>query len=267
MKIIDISPEHENTFFCCLEDWSDEMKEAGDNKQRWYERMKDKGIRVKLAQEESGDISGMIQYMPIEHSIFEGENLYAILCIWVHGYKEGVGNHQKKGTGTALLKTAEEDCKELGTNGMVAWGLGIPVWMKASWFRKHGYKVVDKSGISRLIWKPFNEKAVPPKMIKRKKKPGKGKEKVNITMFRNGWCPAMNLIYERTLRASKEFEGYVNVSQYDTVDKEVINEWGITDGLYIDGKAIRMGPPPSYDKIRKKIERRAKRKKSNQLKK
>jgi len=265
MKIIDISPEHENTYFCCLEDWSDEMKEAGDNKQKWYERMKDKGVRVKLAQGDNGEISGMIQYMPIEDSIFEGENLYSILCIWVHGYKEGVGNNQKKGMGTALLNAAEVECKELGTNGMVAWGLGIPAWMKASWFRKHGYKVVDKSGISRLLWKPFNEQAVAPKMIKRKKKPGKGKEKVNITMFRNGWCPAMNLVYERALRASEEFEGKVSIDQYDTVDKEVLNEWGITDGLYIDGKAMRMGPPPSYDKIRKRIEKRARRKKFHQL--
>jgi hypothetical protein len=102
-------------------------------------------------------------------------------------------------------------------------------------------------------------------MIKREKKPGKGIEKVNITMFRNGWCPAMNLVYERTLRASGEFEGKVCIDQYDTVDKEVLNEWGISDGLYIDGKSIRMGPPPSYDKIRKKIEKRARRKKSNQL--
>ena len=265
MKIIDISPEYENTYFCCLEDWSDEMKEAGDNKQNWYERMKDKGVRVKLAQDDEGIIAGMIQYIPIEHSIFEGENLYAILCIWVHGYKEGVGNHQKKGIGTALLNAAEVECKELGTNGMVAWGLGIPAWMKASWFRKHGYKVVDKSGISRLLWKPFDEHAVPPKMRRSKKKPGKGKEKVNITMFRNGWCPAMNLVYERALRASEEFEGKVSIDQYDTVDKEVLNEWGITDGLYIDGKAMRMGPPPSYDKIRKKIEKRARRKKLHQL--
>jgi hypothetical protein len=65
MKIIDISPEHENTYFCCLEDWSDEMKEAGDHKQRWYGRMKDKGVRVKLAQDDDGVIGGMIQYMPL----------------------------------------------------------------------------------------------------------------------------------------------------------------------------------------------------------
>ena len=265
MKIVDISPEHENKYFCCLEEWSDEMKEAGDHKQRWYGNMKDKGVRVKLAQDDDGIIGGMIQYMPIEDSIFEGENLFAVLCIWVHGYKEGVGNYQKKGMGTALLKAAEEDCKALGTNGLAVWGLAIPAFMRASWFRRKGYKVADRKGIMRLLWKPFSKQAVPPKMIRSKKKPGKGKDKVNIAMYRNGWCPAMNLVYERAIRASKEFEGKVNVEQYDTVDKEVLNEWGITDGLYIDGKAIRMGPPPSYDKIRKKIEKRARQKKSHQL--
>jgi N-acetylglutamate synthase-like GNAT family acetyltransferase len=265
MKIVNISPEHENKYFCCLEEWSDEMKEAGDHKQRWYQRMKDKGVRVKLAQDDKGVTAGMIQYMPIEHSIFEGENLFVVLCIWVHGYKEGIGNYQKKGMGTALLKAAEEDCKAIGTNGLVAWGMGLPVWMKASWFRRKGYKVVDKSGIMRLVWKPFNDQAVPPAFIKRIKKPEKGKEKVNITMFRNGWCPAMNLVYERVLRASREFEDKISIAQYDTVDREVLDEWGITDGLFIDGREIRMGPPPSYDKIRKKIEKRAKRKRSQQL--
>jgi GNAT superfamily N-acetyltransferase len=259
MKIIDITPEHEKTYFCCLEDWSDEMKEAGDHKQRWYERMKDKGVRVKLAQDDEGITAGMIQYLPIEHSVFEGENLHAVLCIWVHGYKEGVGNYQKKGMGTALLRAAEEDCRALGSNGLVVWGLAIPAFMKASWFKKKGYKVVDKQSVMRLLWKPFNEKAIPPRMHRRKKKPGRGKDRVNISIFRNGWCPAMNLVYERVLRASSDFEGKVNIQQYDTVDREVVDEWGITDALYIDGKQVRTGPPPSYDKIRRKIEKRAKR--------
>lgn len=30
MKIIDISPETENQYFCCLEEWSDDIKEAGN---------------------------------------------------------------------------------------------------------------------------------------------------------------------------------------------------------------------------------------------
>jgi len=256
MKIIDISPETEQQYFCCLEEWSDDIKEAGDHKKLWYQRMRDKGVRVKFAQDDKGVIGGMIQYMPVEHSIFEGKDLYSILCIWVHGHKQGRGDYRKRGMGTALLKAAEEDCKNLGAKGMTAWGLGIPVWMKASWFKRKGYKVVDKAGINRLLWKPFIDDAVPPKFIKAKKLPGKGDQKVNVTIFRTGWCPVMNLAGERALRASKDFGDRINITEYDTLDKQIVNEWGITDGLYIDGREIRTGPPPSFDKIRKKIEKR-----------
>lgn len=256
MKITDISPENEQLFFCCLEEWSEDIKEAGDHKQKWYEHMRNKGVRVKFAEDDNGVLGGMIQYLPIEHSMIEGENLYVVLCIWVHGYKEGRGDFRKKGMGTALLKAAEEDCKKLGANGLVTWGLAIPVFMRASWFKRKGYKVIDKNGIMRLMWKPFNENAVTPKFIRLKKIPEKGKDNVNITVFKNGWCPAMNLTYERALRASKDFEGKVEVNEFDTLNREIFNEWGIMDGLFIDGKGVRTGPPPSYAKIRKKIERR-----------
>lgn len=258
MKIVDITPENERLYYCCLEEWSDDIKEAGDHKQRWYEYMKEKGVKVKFAQDINNVIGGMIQYMPIEHSMIEGENLYVVLCIWVHGHKKGRGNFQKRGMGTALLKAAEEDCRKLGTNGLVTWGLAIPTFMRASWYRRKGYKVIDKNGIMRLLWMPFNENAIPPRFFRPKKLPGKGKEKVNITIFRNGWCPVMNLASERAKRASKEFEGKIEIKEYETIDRELVKEWGITDGLFIDGKEVRTGPPPSYDKIKKKIEKRVK---------
>ena len=78
MKIIDLTEEHRNIYFVCLEDWSDEMKEAGNHKRLWYEAMKDKGLRVKLALDHDGIAGGMIQYFPIEHSFVEGKELYFI---------------------------------------------------------------------------------------------------------------------------------------------------------------------------------------------
>lgn len=48
----------------CLEDWSDEMKEAGDHKELWYNKMKDKGLGVKIAVTEDDKVVGMIQYIP-----------------------------------------------------------------------------------------------------------------------------------------------------------------------------------------------------------
>jgi N-acetylglutamate synthase-like GNAT family acetyltransferase len=260
MKITDITLENENLYYCCLEEWSEEMKEAGDCKKRWYERMKDKGVKVKFALDENNVIGGMIQYIPIEHTGFEGENLYVVLCIWVHGHNKGRGDYRKRGMGTALLKAAEEDIRELGSNGLVTWGLIIPVFMRASWFKRKGYKVADKNGIMRLLWKPFNENAIKPKFIKSKKVPEKGSEKVNVTMFRNGWCPAQNISYERAKRASLDFQGKIELQEYDTIDRAIVKEWGITDGLFIDGKQMRTGPPPSYEKIRKKIASRVKKK-------
>jgi predicted N-acetyltransferase YhbS len=258
MKITDISPENEKLYYCCLEDWSEDIKEAGDHKQRWYEHMKNKGLRVKFALDENNKVGGMIQYIPIEHSMFEGQNLNVVLCIWVHGHKEGRGNFQRRGMGKALLKAAEEESERSGVNGLVTWGLILPMFMRASWFKRQGYKVSDKIGMMRLLWKPFNENAVPPKFIRQKMHPQKGIDKVNISIFNDGWCTAMNMVYERTLRASKEFEGKVDIKEYETLDKGIVKEWGITGGLFIDGKEVRTGPPPSYDKIRKMIAGRVK---------
>jgi len=143
MQITDLTEQYYNTFFCCLEDWSDEMKEAGNHKQQWYNQMKDKGLGVKLAVENE-KVLGMIQYVPVESAPIVGNNIYFINCIWVHGYKEGVGNQQKKGIGKALLQAAEEDVKSKNADGLAAWGISLPFWMKASWFKKQGYKKVQK---------------------------------------------------------------------------------------------------------------------------
>ncbi len=142
MKIIDLEEKYNGLYFMCLEDWSDEMKEAGDHKELWYNKMKDKGLGVKIAVTEDDKVVGMIQYVPLEYSTAEGDNLYFINCIWVHGYKEGVGDFQKKGIGKRLIKAAEEDVKSKGAKGLVAWGLSIPVFMRASWFKKQGYSNV-----------------------------------------------------------------------------------------------------------------------------
>ena len=260
MKVIDLTNDHKQLYFVCLEDWSEEIKEAGNHKEVWYNKMQDKGLRVKLGVDDNGEVGGMIQYVPIEYSFVEGEDLYVINCIWVHGYKEGRGNFQKKGMGKALLQAAETDAKTKGAKGMVAWGIPLPFWMKASWFKKQGYTKVDKQGILGpvLLWKPFTADATPPKWIKQKKKPETSPGKVTVTAFLNGWCPAQNMVFERAKRAAAEFRDKVVFQEIATFDREVFLEWGIADGLFIDDKQVRTGPPPSYEKIKKLLAKRVK---------
>jgi GNAT superfamily N-acetyltransferase len=217
--------------------------------------MTGKGLRVKIAVED-GVACGMIQYIPIEYSRALGVDLYFIDCIWVHGYRKGIGNYQKRGIGKELLRAAEEDAFSLGARGMAAWGLSIPVWMKASWFRKQGYSRTDRDGISALLWKPFHEDATPPKWIRPRKKPDVIEGKVTVTSFINGWCQVQSIVNERARRASEEFGDRVEFREINTSDPSVLGEWGISDALFIDDRSVRTGPPPSYGKIRKLIGRK-----------
>lgn len=267
MRVIDLTPEHVEEYCQCLEEWSDEIKEAGSHKREWVDRYKDRGLRVKLAVDDQGTVGGMIQYLPIERSPAEGTGLYFILCIWVHGHKQGRGDFQKKGLGTALLEAAEADACELGGKGMAAWGVVLPFWMRASWFRKHGYRKADKLGMMALMWKPFTADAAAPSWIRPKKKPQPERGKVVVTGLLNGWCPAMSMVHERARRAAAELGPQVEFREIRTDDREVLLEWGMSDALFVDGKEMRTGPPPKYEKIKRKVARRLKKVKSEQQKK
>ena len=253
MRIVDLTSKHERQYFCCLEEWSEEILEAGDHKECWYAKMKDKGLRVKVVENDNGVACGMIQYLPIEISPVEGHGLYYILCIWVHGYRKGIGNFQKRGLGKSLLSAAEADVRQLGGKGLVSFGIILPFFMRSAWFRKQGYSVVDKSGMSRLLWKTFTPDAEPPRFMKERKLPLPVPGKVNVTVFYNGWCPAQNLVYERTKQAMIEFREKIVFNVYHTIDHNILSYWGISDALYVDGRAIRTGPPPSFKKIHRII--------------
>jgi len=259
MKVIDLPDGQENAYFKCLEEWSPEMQDAGSLKEQWYRKMKDAGLRVKVAVDEQGTIGGMIHYGPIEHVAVHGEGMYYMYCVWVHGHRQGRGNFQKKGMGKALLQAAEEDVRLLGGKALVVWGLSIPVFMKASWFRRQGYRPVDRIGMQVLLWKPFTRDAVPPKWARPQRKPEVEKGKVTVTCLRNGWCPGQNMVYERARRAAGELGDKVVFKEVDTFDRDVGLEWGTLDALFVDRKQVRTGPPPSYDKIRSMLEKKVRR--------
>ncbi len=258
MEIVDLADQYEAAYLVCLEDWSAEMEEAGDHKARWYRTMRDRGLRVKLAIDDGRPI-GMIQYLPIEHSLAIGTDLYMIMCIWVHGHKEGVGNRQGRGTGKALLAAAERDTMELGAKGLAAWGLVFPVWMKARWFKKHGYRKTDRIGLRALMWKPFTEDAVPPRWIEQGPKPPRVEGKVVVTAFVNGWCPAQNLVYERAKKAAVALGDDVVFESLDTSEQAAMIRCGQSDCVFLDGNTVQKGPPPSYDRIHKMMARRVNR--------
>jgi GNAT superfamily N-acetyltransferase len=261
VRVVDLAPEHEPLYFVCLEDWPGaELGDAGDHKARWFRQMSGRGLKVKLALDGDGRVGGMIQSLPIEHSPAVGHGLEFILCIWVHGHAQGRGDFQGRGMGTALLEAAEADARARGVKGMAAWGVAGPFWMRASWFRRHGYRRADRRGIASLVWKPFASDApVPrwPASAGRVPEPVAGK--VLVTGCVNGWCPAQNLAFERARRAAARFGDVVECRLVDTTDRETMLAWGEADALFVDRRRVRTGPPPSEAKVAALIRKRVRR--------
>jgi hypothetical protein len=67
------------------------------------------------------------------------------------------------------------------------------------------------------------------------------------------------MVYERAKRAAEKLGDPVEFLGIDTSDRDTFLEWGICDGLFIDGKQVRTGPPPSYEKIERLIGKRVRR--------
>jgi lipoprotein signal peptidase/GNAT superfamily N-acetyltransferase len=247
-------------YFVCLEDWSPEMREAGGHKAEWYREKRERGLRVKLARDDDGAVAGMIQYLPVEEAPqVEGRGAYFVLCIWVHGHRQGVGDRRRRGIGRALLAEAEADARRLGATGMAAWGLMVPVWMRARWFRKHGYRPVERDGMAMLVWKPFEGGAEPPRWVRPRRPVEPGRARVQVTAFVSGWCPALNLAAERARRAALTLEGAVDFELVNTRPPEVRDAWGIADGVFVDGRRLSFGPPPSYQRVLRTIVRAVRR--------
>lgn len=259
MRIVDLAPEHERTYFVCLEDPSGEIKEASDHKEVWYRKMKDKGLLVKLALDDSGEAGGMIQCVPIERSPAEGKDLYFVHCIWVVGSGQKGGDPRRRGWGTALLQAAEGDVKARGARGVAAQGGISPTGLQASWFEKQGYTEVDREGTQVLLWKPFTSEAKAPRWIKQRKTPERIPGKVTVTALLNGWCPGKSMVFERARRAASEFGDRVVFQKIDSFDRKTVLEWGMADALFIDDEQVPTSPMPTYEKIKEMIAGRVRR--------
>jgi len=253
VDIVDLRAKYHSLYMRCLEDWwpPDKCHNDARPKRRWFRKMKRCGLRVKLAITDHNIVGGMIEYVPIERSPAAGAGLYFVNCLWVIGYDEApAGNLQGKGLGHALLEAAERGARQLGAQGMAAWA-SHTTWctsMKLTeWYAKHGYVVADSHvdpgafgcPVHDLVWKRFTRKARPPRWIRAKRKLELVPGKVTVTVFNSGWCPSRNYYLEGAKRVARTFGRHVVLQEYDGSNRRIVNTWGITDGLFIDGKTYK----------------------------
>jgi GNAT superfamily N-acetyltransferase len=261
VRLAEIDEATEDTFFRCLHDERPQDPRVTALRHRWYGRHKGKGLRAKVLVRDEDEIVGLCQYLPIEHSHLTGEDLFAILCIWVHGYEHLVGNQQGRGYGRFILQRIEEDARESGAKGIAAWGMDSPHWNPVSFYEHMGYARVETEGLVVLVWKPFADDAKPPALIRPNRMPAKRAGKTTVTVFVNGWCGGSCGQCISARDAVAGLKEIVTYEEVDTSDRTNMLFWGIADAVFLDDTPFRPdGPPWTSNELRAEILEVSKRK-------
>lgn len=249
MKLAEIDRKTEGTFFRCLhdEDWNDSRVIA--IRRNYYNRFKPKGLRGKVLIADNGHVIGLCQYLPIEYSPFEGKDLMAILCMWIHGYEHHVGNQQRQGYGRFMLEHIEEDARNSGMRGVVVWGKDFPYWNPISFYEHMGYLRIDKSGQNVLAWKAFDSNVKSP-TIRRRQPPMPGNDgKIAVTAHLYGWCYGD---IEECLNARKAVEGIEDIAEFSQID--INSSPFIPSMVCLDRMILKPdGPPAEIEELREAI--------------
>ncbi len=257
MKLLEIDERTEDTFFRCLHDEVPADPRVMAMRRAWRAEYQPKGHRGKVLIDDAGRVVGLTNYIPVEHSPYEGENLMAILCMWIHGYEHLVGNQQSKGYGRFMLGEIEADARRSGCDGLAVWAKDYAAWNPVSFYEHMGFVRVEQNGMDVLAWKPFNDRAREPRFLPKHAAadPPDDDGRVQLRSVSNGWCGGGCQQCMMARDATAGIEDKVRLVEIYAHEKGDMRRRGESiDMLYVDGKPFRPdGPPASAEELRQTL--------------
>jgi GNAT superfamily N-acetyltransferase len=235
--------------------WREAMKPCMKIRKKWLEVMMGKGLRVLVALENPNVVidslsvqnakfkemavhgrfpKGLLEYVPIEFAPepVKGEKSLFINCIWV------VPPFWHSNVARALMERFIEKAKTCGSASVLAYEgdkwFGFFPYMPASFFKRFGFKEVDRDETRVLLHLDLGANQKP--ILVRPKKKVEQSDKMVIDVFFNSQCPWSGWMVDRIKRNARKYDAMVNAINTD--DRKVIEEYGISRGVRIDGIPI-----------------------------
>jgi len=216
----------------------------------WLKRMEQHGLITKVALLDDVH-AGFIYVMPIEINPWQiqGKELMVFPCL------VSQSKFSLKGVGKQLIKAAEEETLKQQRKGIATIGYFWDFWfMPAKFFIKLGYKIATKRGEVAILWKQFDPNAEPPQFreVNYEFQPVKGK--VVVDLFWNTFCLTSDVEAQRVRDIVLEYKGKVVLNEFSADDISNLQQYGLSRGIYINGKLVEVGPEIEKEKLRQEIE-------------
>jgi GNAT superfamily N-acetyltransferase len=262
MQIREVSPE-ELDFVArlCLDPfmvptWREAMQPAMVVREEWLKTMMREGLKVLVALEKSEDVlsffsarnrkireliirdkipKGLIEYAPIEFAPepVTGENSLFINCVWV------LPKFWNADIAKSLLNGFIEDAKAYGGASVLTYEsdkwFGYFPYMPTSFFRKFGFREVDRDGTRVLLHLKLGTDEEPRLLEPRIRVIGKS-DRIIVDVLFNSQCPWSWWMADKVKRGMKKYGAVVNAVNTD--DRRMIEKYGLSRGVCINGKPV-----------------------------
>jgi hypothetical protein len=116
-------------------------------------------------------------------------------------------------------------------------------------FLKQGFKVIKEQSPYKIMYFPLTKQNITVEILDLKYTPSK--DKVEVALFKNFFCPVGAYMYHLIKRVAQGFGDKIKLVEIETT-RETVQRYGIADPL-INGK-IKMFGPASEDDVRKAIQ-------------
>ncbi|MFX1476568.1 MAG: GNAT family N-acetyltransferase [Promethearchaeota archaeon] len=241
----------------------------------WIKKMKQKGLEILVAVEkpkeetihykwvgkiQHSDLAvfstvpmGLLEYLPIEYALepIVGSNSLFINCMWI------LPPFWRSGVATALINEFINKAKNDGGACIIAydgdkWFDTSIKYMPSSFFKKFGFKEIDREGTRVLLFLDLGS-STPPKFIQSKSEDLSKKDLLTLDLFYNSQCPWAWFMINSVKNKLKGYPN-INLNLVNTDNRKVIENYGISRGIRINGKPVikRMA---TWNEIKKEIDK------------
>lgn len=229
---------------------NEEIEMSAPRRIAWLKCMEQHGLRTKVALLDDVH-AGFIYVMPIEINPWhiQGKELMVFPCL------VSQSNFSLKGIGKQLIKAAEEEAVKQQRKGITTIGHFWDFWvMPAKYFIKLGYSVAANRGEQAILWKQFDLSPEPPQFreVYYEFQPVKGK--VVVDLFWNTFCLTSDVEAQRVRDVVLEYKGKVVLNEFSADNLTNLQQYGLSRGIYVNGKLVEVGPEIEKEKLRQEID-------------
>ena len=233
------------TTYCCVNELSSLWAESLPESRAWFKGNLGKSVEgYHLLDDDK--VVGHIYYASSENALIPYEVEPKVACIYC---TELLSDYMHRGYGKMMFDYMKDDLKKQGVKGIMVPATDFKEWMHYELFLKQGFKIVKEHEPYKVMYFPLTKENIDAKILSLNYEPSK--DKVEVTLFKNFFCPVAPYMYRLVKRVAQSFGDKVKIVEMEAT-LETVRKYGTAEPLF-NGK-IKLYGPANEETVKKAIQ-------------